>query len=69
MACALCTVPAPWCRYDPTCGAAWYQLGLVSRALGHRDAAEAQLLTAVRLAATQPALPYSSLPLRLPVVV
>ncbi|KAG2497220.1 hypothetical protein HYH03_004809 [Edaphochlamys debaryana] len=53
-------------RYDPACAAAWYQLGRVALGLEHRAEAEEHLLTAVRLAAAAPALPFSSLPLAPP---
>lgn len=52
-------------RYDVGCAAAWHQLGLVCRALGHRKDAEQKLGMAVGLAAQQPALPFSNCPLLL----
>eukprot|EP00955_Chlamydomonas_euryale_P069741 360565-Chlamydomonas_euryale.AAC.2 len=52
-------------RYDASCAAAWYQLGLVCRGLGHREDAEQRLHVAVTLAAAAPALPLSDCPLLL----
>ena len=50
-------------RYDPSCTAAWHQLGLACGALGHREEAERNLRAAVSLAQNGPALPFSECPL------
>lgn len=52
-------------RYDASSAAAWFQLGLAARALGHSAESEATLATAVGLARSQPALPFSGCPLLL----
>ena len=50
-------------RYDPTSTAAWLQLGLTCRGLGHREEAERNLRTAVAMVGSEPALPFSDCPL------
>ena len=50
-------------RYDPSCTAAWHQLGLACSALGHREEAERNLRAAVSLAQSSPVMPFSECPL------
>lgn len=52
-------------RYDPSLAEGWYQLGLACKAMHHRPDAEQHLHTAVLLAASSPALPFSTMPLLL----